>query len=129
MIGGSGGATTTVTSLDALTSAVAGDAKKIVIISGTSMFISFSSQYSSINSYAHDSSRLFAGTITGDDVVRVGSNTTVLGESGACQYHFAFHASLVKPAYLISSPVLQGVGLRVLEESNVIIRNIAISKV
>lgn len=33
--GGSGGTTTTVTTLDALTSAVAGDAKKIVIISGT----------------------------------------------------------------------------------------------
>ncbi|CAK5267908.1 unnamed protein product [Mycena citricolor] len=79
--GGSGGPTTTVTTLDALTSAVAGTAKKIVLISGT---------------------------ITGNAVVRVGSNTTVIGKTGS---------SLV------------GVGLRVLNEQNVIIRNVKISKV
>ncbi|KAG6873603.1 hypothetical protein C0995_013976 [Termitomyces sp. Mi166 len=79
--GGSGGTVTTVTTLDALTSAVSGDAKKIVIISGT---------------------------ITGDTVVKIGSNTSVLGAKGS---------SLV------------GVGLRVLDENNVIIRNVKISKV
>lgn len=79
--GGSGGTTTTVTTLAALTAAVSGTAKKIVIISGT---------------------------ITGDAVVQVGSNTSVLGAKGA---------SLV------------GIGLRVLNEKNVIIRNIKISKV
>ncbi|ETW78398.1 polysaccharide lyase family 1 protein [Heterobasidion irregulare TC 32-1] len=79
--GGSGGTTTRVSTLAALTSAVSGNAKKIVIIDGT---------------------------ITGDTVVKIGSNTSVLGAAGA---------SLV------------GVGLRVLSESNVIIRNIKISKV
>ncbi|KAJ7798521.1 pectate lyase [Mycena leptocephala] len=79
--GGSGGPSTTVSTLDALTTAVAGNAKKIVLISGT---------------------------ITGDAVVLIGSNTTVIGKSGS---------SLV------------GVGLRVLNESNVIIRNVKISKV
>ncbi|TFK65848.1 pectate lyase [Pluteus cervinus] len=82
--GGTGGPTTTVTSLAALTSAVAGNAKKIVIISEC------------------------VGTITGNTVVKVGSNTSILGARGS---------SLV------------GVGLRVLEVSNVIIRNVKISKV
>ncbi|KAJ7304682.1 pectate lyase [Mycena albidolilacea] len=75
--GGSGGPTTTVSTLDALTTAVAGNTKKIVLISGT---------------------------ITGDAVVQIGSNTTVIGKTGS---------SLV------------GVGLR----ANVIIRNVKISKV
>ncbi|EJD53916.1 polysaccharide lyase family 1 protein [Auricularia subglabra TFB-10046 SS5] len=79
--GGSGGTTTTVNSLSALTSAVSGGAKKIVIISGT---------------------------ISGNTVVKVGSNTTVIGQKGS---------SLV------------GVGLRVLNEKNVILRNVKISKV
>ncbi|KAJ3735985.1 pectate lyase [Lentinula guzmanii] len=79
--GGSGGPVTTVTTLDELTSAVTGNSSKIVIIEGT---------------------------ITGDDVVKVGSQTTVIGASGS---------SLV------------GVGLRVLNEENVIIRNVKISKV
>ncbi|GLB33186.1 putative pectate lyase [Lyophyllum shimeji] len=79
--GGSGGTVTTVSTLDALTAAVTGTAKKIVIISGT---------------------------ITGNTVVKVGSNTSVLGKAGS---------SLV------------GVGLRVLNEKNVIIRNVKISKV
>ncbi|KAF8890425.1 polysaccharide lyase family 1 protein, partial [Infundibulicybe gibba] len=79
--GGSGGTTTTVTTLAALTAAVAGTAKKIVIISGT---------------------------ITGNVVVRVGSNTSVIGAKGSS---------------------LNGVGLRVLNEKNVIIRNVKISKV
>ncbi|RDB20235.1 putative pectate lyase A [Hypsizygus marmoreus] len=79
--GGSGGTTTTVTTLAALTSAVTGTAKKIVIISGT---------------------------ITGNTVVKVGSNTSLIGARGS---------SLV------------GVGLRVLNEKNVIIRNVKVSKV
>ncbi|KII96156.1 polysaccharide lyase family 1 protein [Plicaturopsis crispa FD-325 SS-3] len=79
--GGVGGPTTTVTTLDELTAAVAGDDAAIVIIDGT---------------------------ITGDAVVKIGSNKSVLGAAGA---------------------KLNGVGLRVLSESNVIIRNIAISKV
>ncbi|KAF9498342.1 pectin lyase-like protein [Pleurotus eryngii] len=68
--GGSGGPTTVVTSLSALTSAV-------------------------------------AGTITGNTVVKVGSNTSILGRNA----------------------VLNGVGLRVIDVNNVIIRNIKISKV
>ncbi|KAJ7166796.1 pectate lyase [Mycena filopes] len=79
--GGSGGTSTTVSTLAALTAATAGNAKKIVLISGT---------------------------ITGDAVVLVGSNTTVIGKTGS---------SLV------------GVGLRVLNQTNVIIRNVKISKV
>lgn len=55
--GGKGGPTTTVTTLDALISAVAGDTAAIVFISGT---------------------------ITGDAVVLIGSNKTVLGKAGAC---------------------------------------------
>ncbi|KAH8831199.1 pectate lyase B [Flagelloscypha sp. PMI_526] len=54
--GGSGGTTTTVTTLDALTSAVAGDTKKIVLISGT---------------------------ITGTGAVLIGSNTSVIGKTGS----------------------------------------------
>ncbi|KAF8650623.1 hypothetical protein AX16_005158 [Volvariella volvacea WC 439] len=79
--GGSGGSVTTVSTLSALTSAVSGTAKKIVVISGT---------------------------ITGNTVIRVGSNTSVIGLRGS---------SLV------------GVGLRVYRENNVIIRNVKISKV
>ncbi|KAF4565316.1 polysaccharide lyase 1 family protein [Pleurotus pulmonarius] len=78
--GGAGGPTTTVSTLDALTSAVAGDAKKTVII---------------------------LGSITGDAVVLVGSNTSVLGRNA----------------------VLTGIGLRVLNVTNVIIRNVKIAKV
>ncbi|TDL17664.1 polysaccharide lyase family 1 protein, partial [Rickenella mellea] len=79
--GGVGGPTTRVSTLAALTAAVAGNSSAIVIVSGT---------------------------ITGNTVVKVGSNKSVLGASGA---------SLV------------GVGLRVLNEQNVIIRNLKISKV
>lgn len=51
---------TTVTSLSALTSAVSGDAKKIVLVSGT---------------------------ISGNAVVSIGSNTSILGkDSGASMY-------------------------------------------
>ncbi|KAJ7165669.1 pectate lyase [Mycena crocata] len=79
--GGSGGTQTTVTTLAALTAAVAGTAKKVVIISGT---------------------------ITGNTVVKVGANTSIIGKTGS---------SLV------------GVGIRILDTSNVIVRNVKISKV
>ncbi|KAB5590939.1 Polysaccharide lyase family 1 protein [Ceratobasidium theobromae] len=79
--GGIGGATVTVSTLEELTSAVASDDAKIVIVSGA---------------------------ITGNTVIRVGSNTSILGKSGAS---------------------LTGVGLRILGKTNVIVRNIKISKV
>ncbi|KAF9448045.1 polysaccharide lyase family 1 protein [Macrolepiota fuliginosa MF-IS2] len=79
--GGSGGTQTTVSTLDALTAAVSGSDKKVVIISGV---------------------------ITGSAVVKVGSNTSIIGKAGSA---------------------LDGIGLRVIEESNVIIRNVKISKV
>ncbi|KAF9257442.1 pectate lyase [Marasmius fiardii PR-910] len=71
----------TVTSLSALTTAVSGDLSKIVMISGA---------------------------ITGNTVVNIGANTSLLGARGS---------------------ILMGVGLRVLNVSNVIIRNVRISKV
>ncbi|KAA8893759.1 pectin lyase fold/virulence factor [Sphaerosporella brunnea] len=71
-----------VTSLDALVSATADDTARIVYISGT---------------------------VSGDAVVKVGSNKSILGKD--------------------SSASLEGVGLRILKKSNVIIRNIQISKV
>jgi pectate lyase len=52
--GGSGGTTVVVTTLDDFTAAVAGDDKKIVIVSGT---------------------------ITGNTVVKTGSNKTILGRN------------------------------------------------
>ncbi|KAG8762324.1 hypothetical protein FRC11_009849 [Ceratobasidium sp. 423] len=79
--GGSGGSSITVTSLDGLTNAVSDNTAKIVLISGT---------------------------ISGNTVVKVGSNKSVIGASGAA---------------------LEGVGLRVLDVENVIIRNLKISKV
>ncbi|CAE6419028.1 unnamed protein product [Rhizoctonia solani] len=79
--GGSGGSTVTVTSLDELTDAVSDDTAKIVLISGT---------------------------ISGNTVVKVGSNKSIIGASGAA---------------------LEGVGLRVLNVENVILRNLKISKV
>ncbi|KAF8169813.1 pectate lyase [Pholiota molesta] len=51
---------------------------------------------------------LISGTITGDTAVKVGNNTSVIGKSGSA---------------------LVGVGLRVLDSTNVIIRNVKISKV
>ncbi|KAI5848508.1 putative pectate lyase A [Morchella snyderi] len=58
--GGSGGTVTTVTTLAALTAAVAGDAKKIVIVSGT-----------------------LTSTESEGVAVRPGSNTSILGAQGA----------------------------------------------
>jgi len=80
--GGAGGSTVTVSSLSALKSAASGDAKTIIII---------------------------AGKITGNSVVEVGSNKSILGKD--------------------SNAALQGVGLQVLKNKNVIIRNLKISKV
>jgi pectate lyase len=79
--GGSGGTQTTVTTLAALTSAIAGSAKKVVFIQGT---------------------------ITGNTVVRPGPNTSIIGKSGSA---------------------LVGVGIRIIDVNNVIVRNVKISKV
>ncbi|KAG9090401.1 hypothetical protein FS749_000547 [Ceratobasidium sp. UAMH 11750] len=78
--GGGSAAPTTVTTLAALKSALASGGKVVII----------------------------SGTITGNEVVKVLPNTTVLGKSGA---------------------TLTGVGLRVIDSSNVIIRNLKINKV
>ena len=60
--GGGSGAVTTVTTLAALKTAVTGSTPAIVIVSGT---------------------------ITGNEVVKVGANKSVLGASGACKdLHF-----------------------------------------
>ncbi|GAB1521616.1 hypothetical protein RhiTH_004713 [Rhizoctonia solani] len=78
--GGGSATPVTVTTLDELKAAVTGNSAKVIIISGS---------------------------ITGNEVVKVGSNTSVLGKSGAA---------------------LNGVGLRVLDVSNVIIRNLKVYK-
>lgn len=72
--GGSGGTQTTVTTLDALTAAVTGDAKKVVIISG---MLLASEDLKGLLTHP------LLGTITGSAVVRVGSNTSVIGKSGS----------------------------------------------
>ncbi|CAE6484723.1 unnamed protein product [Rhizoctonia solani] len=79
--GGGSASAVTVTTLAALKTAVSGSTAKVVIVSGT---------------------------ITGNEVVKVGANTSILGKSGA---------------------TLNGVGLRVIDVSNVIIRNLKINKV
>ncbi|KAG8723659.1 hypothetical protein FRC12_007771 [Ceratobasidium sp. 428] len=78
--GGGSASPVTVTTLAALKSALASSGKVVII----------------------------SGTITGNEVVKVPSSTTVLGKSGA---------------------TLTGVGLRMNEVSNVIIRNLKINKV
>ncbi|KAG9016271.1 hypothetical protein FRB95_006793 [Tulasnella sp. JGI-2019a] len=55
--GGKGGSTVTVTTLAALTSAVTGDTATILV----------------------------SGTITGNVVVEIGSNKSVIGKAGACE--------------------------------------------
>ncbi|CAE6480132.1 unnamed protein product [Rhizoctonia solani] len=79
--GGGSATPVTVTTLSSLKIAVSGSTAKVVIVSGT---------------------------IAGAEVVRVGSNTSILGKPGA---------------------TLSGIGLRVLDASNVIIRNLKINKV
>ncbi|CAE6458491.1 unnamed protein product [Rhizoctonia solani] len=78
--GGGSASAVTVTSLSALKSAVSGNSAKVVIVSGT---------------------------ISGNEVIKVGSNTSILGKSGA---------------------TLTGVGLRVIDVSNVIIRNLKVRR-
>ena len=78
--GGSGGTTTTVTTLAALTSALAGDSKKIIIISGSYIYVSTPTVI-----YPLLILIFTLGTITGNTVVKVGSNTSVIGKSGACE--------------------------------------------
>ncbi|KAG9107087.1 hypothetical protein FRC07_008700 [Ceratobasidium sp. 392] len=72
------------------------------------MVTTLSALRAAANSTAASKVILISGTITGNEVVKLTSNTSILGKSGA---------SLV------------GVGLRALEVSNVIIRNLKISKV
>ncbi|KDN34973.1 hypothetical protein RSAG8_11979, partial [Rhizoctonia solani AG-8 WAC10335] len=79
--GGGSATAVTVTTLDELKTAVSSSDAKVVLVSGN---------------------------ITGNEVIKVGSNTSLLGKSGAS---------------------LTGVGLRVNGVSNVIIRNLKISKV
>ncbi|KAG8768882.1 hypothetical protein FRC12_005298 [Ceratobasidium sp. 428] len=79
--GGGTASPVTVTTLTALKSAVAGNSAKVVLVSGT---------------------------ITGAEHINVGSNTSILGKSGAA---------------------LVGVGLSLNTVSNVIVRNLKISKV
>ncbi|CAE7207132.1 unnamed protein product [Rhizoctonia solani] len=79
--GGGSATAVTVTTLAELKSAVSSNTAKVVLVSGS---------------------------ISGNEVVKVGSNTSILGKSGAS---------------------LTGVGLRVNGVSNVIIRNLKISKV
>ncbi|CCO32841.1 hypothetical protein BN14_06904 [Rhizoctonia solani AG-1 IB] len=79
--GGGSANPVTVTSLDALRSALQGNAAKVVFISGT---------------------------IRGAETIKVGSNTSVIGKAGAA---------------------LEGVGISIGAVSNVILRNVKISKV
>jgi len=81
--GGAGGTTTTVSTYAQFTAAVAGTAKKVVIVNGA--------------------------ISTAAAQVKVGSNTSIIGKNSGAK--------------------LVGVGLLVKHESNVIIRNLAISKV
>ncbi|PVF92986.1 pectin lyase-like protein [Serendipita vermifera] len=80
--GGEGGTTTRVSTLEDFTAAVTGDSPKIVILTTS---------------------------LTGDTVIKIGSNTSVYGADG--------------------SVTLTGIGLRVVKVSNVIIRNLKIVKV
>ncbi|KAG8822643.1 hypothetical protein FRC17_009500 [Serendipita sp. 399] len=80
--GGQGGATTRVSTLAALKTAVSGNSAKIVVITAS---------------------------LSGNEVVSVGSNTSLYGASG--------------------SVTLTGIGIRVNKVSNVIIRNLKITKV
>ena len=72
--GGAGGTTVTVTSLAALTSSVAGNAKKTVIVSGEPGFSKVAVRLELTD---------MLGQITGNTVVNVGSNTSVLGKAGS----------------------------------------------
>ncbi|KAG8966377.1 hypothetical protein FRC03_012080 [Tulasnella sp. 419] len=81
--GGIGGPTVTVSSLAALKSALSDDTSRIVMLA--------------------------AGSYTGNEVIKIGANKSLIGIS--------------------PGPSLVGIGLRVLEKSNIIIRNLKISKV
>lgn len=98
--GGKGGATTTVTTLAALQAAAAGNTPAIILVSGT---------------------------ITGSnaDVVDIGSNKSVLGKAGAGMIILQLKFSALTHISVIA---LVGVGLRVVKNKNVIIRNLKISK-
>jgi pectate lyase len=102
--------------MDLVTAAVAGSAKKIVLIQGT---------------------------ITGNVAIRVGANTSVIGKSGSCTCpKFGATAMILRLFYsacwcwtpstgllLTFLPKLSLTLAKVLDVSNVIIRNVKISKV
>jgi pectate lyase len=94
--GGGSASAVTVTTLAALKSAVSGSTAKVVIISGA---------------------------ITGNEVVKVGSNTSILGKSGACK---CICVHVERDLTNMRFSALTGVGLRVNEVSNVIIRNLKV---
>lgn len=79
--GGAGGTTTTVSSLSEFSSAAEADGAAVIVVSGQ---------------------------LSGSAKIRVGSDKTIVGKSGAC---------------------LTGIGLYIKDQTNVIVRNIAIKKV
>ncbi|KAF9458305.1 pectin lyase fold/virulence factor [Collybia nuda] len=110
---GSGSGITTVTSLTALIAAVSGNSKKIVIISGQSISLR---KRTDLN--------YRSGTITRNIVVNVGSNTSLIGARGSGKsVQFYLNNSVEWVFQLV------GVGLRILNSQNVIIRNVKVSKV
>lgn len=108
MIGTTGGAAassvTTVSTLSALQAAASGSAAAIIHITGT---------------------------ITGNAVVNIGSNKSILGKtSAACKSSLNISLHLIVDSLLtLFGIALVGIGLRVNGQSNVIIRNLKISKV
>ncbi|CAE6539862.1 unnamed protein product, partial [Rhizoctonia solani] len=100
--GGGPAAPVTVTTLDAFQKAVSGDLAKVVLISGT---------------------------IQGATTVKVGSNTSVIGKSGAGEICFSPSTGNKHKLTAKWVIVLEGVGISIGAVSNVIVRNVKISKV
>ena len=57
--------------------------------------------------------------------MKIGSNTSVIGKQGSCE----LYCSVLWDILLTYPLALTGIGLRVLNENNVIIRNVKIAKV
>jgi pectate lyase len=68
---------------------------------------------------------IVSGTITGNEVVKVLSNTSVIGKSGACKSQFPSTPGEANLTGVLVA-ALVGVGLRVIDVSNVIIRNLKV---
>ena len=62
-------------------------------------------------------------------MVRVGDNTSIIGKTGSCKGLFFLLAIIFVSDIFGEYKALVGVGLRVLDATNVIIRNVKISKV